>query len=133
MRKRWVYLALIFILSPFFLISPAAAQSPSAGIDPEIQSRAEAGQAQAEFQVGLEYFNGDNVPRDFAQAAGWFRKAADQGLRQAQFQLGMLCMRGLGVAHVHEEFEGGHRNTQHRWDVSLPLLVKSLPPAQKLR
>ncbi len=35
----------------------------------------------------------------------------------------------LGVAHVHEEFEGGHRNTSGRWDVSLPLLVRALPAA----
>jgi enterochelin esterase family protein len=35
----------------------------------------------------------------------------------------------LGVAHLHEEFEGGHRNTSARWDVSLPLLVRALPAA----
>lgn len=32
----------------------------------------------------------------------------------------------LGVAHRHEEFPGGHRNTAHRWDVSLPLLAAAL-------
>jgi hypothetical protein len=35
----------------------------------------------------------------------------------------------LGIAHLHEEFEGGHRNTSARWDVSLPLLVRALPAA----
>ena len=35
----------------------------------------------------------------------------------------------LGIPHLHEEFEGGHRNTSARWDVSLPLLVRALPAA----
>jgi len=32
----------------------------------------------------------------------------------------------LGIAHRHEEFEGGHRATAHRYDVSVPLLATAL-------
>ncbi len=39
----------------------------------------------------------------------------------------------LGIAHRHEEFDGGHRNTGHRWDVALPFLVNALAPAQPVR
>lgn len=35
-------------------------------------------------------------------------------------------LHGLGVAHVHEEFPGGHRGTSHRWDVSLPRIAAAL-------
>ncbi len=38
----------------------------------------------------------------------------------------------LGVACEHEEFDGGHRNTSHRYDVSLPKLAAAIgatPPA----
>jgi enterochelin esterase family protein len=35
----------------------------------------------------------------------------------------------LGIQHLHDEFEGGHRNTAARWDVSLPLLVRALRAA----
>jgi len=31
-----------------------------------------------------------------------------------------------GIAHVHEEFDGGHRNTQHRYERSLELVSKVL-------
>ncbi len=32
----------------------------------------------------------------------------------------------LGIAHRHEEFEGGHRATAHRYDVSVPLMATAL-------
>jgi S-formylglutathione hydrolase FrmB len=32
----------------------------------------------------------------------------------------------LGVAHRHESFDDGHRNTSHRLDVSLPLIFEAL-------
>lgn len=35
-------------------------------------------------------------------------------------------LRDHGVAHEHEEFDGGHRNTSHRLDVSLPKLYQAL-------
>ncbi len=39
-------------------------------------------------------------------------------------------LRQHGIAHVHEEFEGGHRNTSHRLDVSLPKLYAALTLAR---
>jgi enterochelin esterase family protein len=35
----------------------------------------------------------------------------------------LLAARGVRVAH--EEFEGGHRGTAHRYDVSWPLLIEA--------
>ncbi|MHB1846079.1 MAG: alpha/beta hydrolase [Deltaproteobacteria bacterium] len=32
----------------------------------------------------------------------------------------------LGIAHRREEFEGGHRNTAHRYDVSVPAVCQAL-------
>jgi localization factor PodJL len=34
---------------------------------------------------------------DYAEAAHWFRKAGELGVRDSQFNLGILCARGLGV------------------------------------
>ncbi len=47
---------------------------------------------------------------------------------QLQFGTRLLSreLTRLGVAHRHEEFEGGHRNVAHRYEVSLPLLVAAL-------
>ena len=38
------------------------------------------------------------MARDLAEAARWFRKAADQGLADAQNDLGVMYQEGLGVA-----------------------------------
>jgi enterochelin esterase family protein len=47
---------------------------------------------------------------------------------QLQFGARLLSreLTRLRIKHRHEEFEGGHRNVSHRYDVSLPLLVGAL-------
>ena len=42
--------------------------------------------------------NGEGVPQDYSEAAKWYKLAANQGHTKAQFQLGMLYKKGLGVA-----------------------------------
>src|SRR3546814_1867103 len=46
---------------------------------------------------------GEGVSRDPAEAARWWRAAADQGLSQAQFNLGVLYEQGEGVAVDYAE------------------------------
>ena len=67
-----------------------AAQDAPAGLDQAVLAKAKAGDAAAELAIGIEYQKGDVVPRDFVQAADWFRKAADLGNARAQFRLGSL-------------------------------------------
>jgi uncharacterized protein len=43
------------------------------------------------------YLEGWGVPQDYAQAMQWYRKAADQGLAQAQYGIGLMYINGLGV------------------------------------
>src|SRR5215472_6965852 len=45
----------------------------------------------------LLFFGGRGVPQDYAEAAKWFRKAADQGNADAQYGLGLLYFKGLAV------------------------------------
>jgi S-formylglutathione hydrolase FrmB len=35
-------------------------------------------------------------------------------------------LRAAGIAHVHEEFDGGHMNTQHRYDRSFSVISQAL-------
>lgn len=74
-------------------------QSPAktAGIDPALMAKANAGNAEAEFLVGAKYELGAQVPKDPAQAAAWYRKAADKGYPQAEHSLGILYEFGTGV------------------------------------
>ena len=43
------------------------------------------------------YAKGQGVPQDYAAAAGWYRKAADQELYMAQSNLGVMYAKGQGV------------------------------------
>ena len=43
------------------------------------------------------YRNGEGVPENDAEAVKWFRKAADQGLANAQYNLGHMYNSGEGV------------------------------------
>ena len=62
-----------------------------------IQERAEAGDADAQLQLGHLYESGEGVPKDFTEAAKWYRKAAEQGNAEAQLYLGCLYSIGRGV------------------------------------
>ena len=54
----------------------------------DVRAEAEKGDAQAEFDLGVIYYDGTGVEQDFTEATKWFRKAAEQGLAEAQFILG---------------------------------------------
>jgi TPR repeat protein len=59
---------------------------------------AEAGDAQAQFLLGLKYETGTDVARDLTKAANWYEKAALQGNPESQFKLAMLLENGRGRA-----------------------------------
>jgi TPR repeat protein len=58
---------------------------------------ADQGEAVAQYNLGLMYYNSKGVPRDYVEAVKWFRKAADQGDADAQFILGLMYAKGEGV------------------------------------
>src|SRR6266404_6354279 len=60
--------------------------------------RAERGDAQAQYELGVSYASGRGVARDYGEAARWYRKAADQGYARAQSNLGSMYYYGKGVA-----------------------------------
>ena len=48
--------------------------------------------------LGVRYLDGDVFQADAVEAVNWFRKAADHGgLAEAQFNLGLMCIRGEGT------------------------------------
>ena len=53
--------------------------------------------ADAQWQMGVRYHNGEGVPRDDVQAMQWFLRAADQGHVTAQATLGAYYWAGRGV------------------------------------
>ena len=57
-----------------------------------LQAKAEQGDAEAQYNLGNLYRQGQGVAADDVEAAKWFRVAADQGLDQAQNSLAILYM-----------------------------------------
>ena len=43
------------------------------------------------------YSNGRGVPQYYAEAARWYRKAAEQGTPKAQINLGVMYHKGEGI------------------------------------
>jgi localization factor PodJL len=62
-----------------------------------LRTAAAKGDANAQYEVALRYFEGRGVAQDPAAAADWFERAARQGMAPAQFRLGGLYENGLGV------------------------------------
>ena len=96
MRPRllglWAALALLPTVPGALAQSTDAASAQNKGIDPALLAKAQAGDAAAEFQVGLNYEDGEGVPADFTKAAIWYRKAAEQEDARAQYYLGCLYL-----------------------------------------
>lgn len=61
------------------------------------RTQAEAGDAEAQYNLGQCYFVGSGVEQNFTLAVEWFTKAAVQGHAEAQYYLGYCHLRGLGV------------------------------------
>ena len=63
----------------------------------QMQRWANQGIAEAQFNLGLIYDNGEGVQQDYSKAAQWYEKAANQGMPDAQFNLGLMYYNGKGV------------------------------------
>ena len=86
------------------LLSLDLAQAVLADDVPDFQETlqtAEQGFAQAQYNLGNMYANGQGVRQDYAQAVQWFGKAAEQGLAEAQYNLGLMYYHGRGIRQNH--------------------------------
>jgi len=70
------------------------AQTASTG---DLHKLAAAGDADAQFQLGLRYAVGSDVAQDYGEAARWFSAAAEQGHIMAQSNMGAYYWAGRGV------------------------------------
>jgi len=70
---------------------------PSAPKGNDLRAAAAGGNPSAQFELAARMFEGRTVPRDLAQAAQWFEKAALQDFAPAQYRLGSLYEKGIGV------------------------------------
>ena len=69
----------------------------------ELVKEAEAGVAEAQSELGMCYFKGRGVAKDYEEAVKWWTKAAEQGDALAQFCLGNTYFTGEGVTKDEKE------------------------------
>ena len=70
----------------------------------DMQRRAEAGEAEAQFVVGAIYRQGGLLgPKNDTEAYRWFRKSADQNFIKAEIALGDAYAFGSGVPQSYEQ------------------------------
>jgi TPR repeat protein len=70
---------------------------PRAGLE-STQSKADHGDAEAQFSLGLKFASGGPAWLDYSKAAHWYLMAANQNHALAQFNLGLMFAGGQGVA-----------------------------------
>ena len=61
------------------------------------RKNADLGYAEAQFYLGLRYYEGRGIAQDYTEAVRWYKKAADQGHAVAQNNLGFCYEYGRGV------------------------------------
>ena len=87
----------------------------------ELKALAEKGEAVSQFKVGIVYYSGQGVSRDYLEALNWFKKAALQNNVLAQYNVGYMCARGEGTPQDYVEAakwyrqaaEQGHQLAQY--------------------
>ena len=95
-------IAAFFAVSLFFTFgSPTIAQDFYKGLAAaqrgdyvaalqEFRPLAEQGDADAQYSLGVIYYNGQGVTQDYAEAVKWYLKAVEQGHESAQYNLGLM-------------------------------------------
>ena len=79
---------LLVVVVIFLSASPAVHAAVSTELA-AVKDKAEAGDAEAQFTLATIFDLGVDVPKNYAESGKWYLKAANQGLAEAQFKLGV--------------------------------------------
>ena len=101
----------------------------------EITPLAKAGNPDAQHLLGLMYYMGRGVERDYKQALAWHRKAAQQGKADAQYVVGAMYYTGNSVPQDQKEAvswfrkaaEQDHAEAQHALGLMYRYHVAGMP------
>ena len=113
----------LFLGMALMLLLTEIIRAQTTTVDPALLAKAAAGDAAAEEKAGETYAAGSGGARDqsqraadYAQAAAWYRKAADQGNLAAQIHLGDLYRDGRGVTRDMTEAIAWYRKAADQGD-----------------
>jgi len=103
--------------------SPTIESAPSAENIATLKEQAVSGDAVAQYNLGISYYNGRGLPQDYAQAAMWFHKAAVQGFDNAQYNLGLMYAGGEGVPQDYAQAASWFRKAAEQGDADAQFKV----------
>ena len=123
---KQVFLVFLFMV-PLLVVSSFSYAETDAKVDKQkadlaaTKAKAEAGDPEAQVNLGVMYLDGDVVPRDVQQARYWFNKAA-QGDPVRQYMIGEILSktyRDYRLAHrwYEKAADQGHADAQYRTGV----------------
>ncbi|MPY72046.1 MAG: hypothetical protein GEU92_18440 [Alphaproteobacteria bacterium] len=105
---------------------PVGTPGDGAATDPPARMRAvteaaRGGDARAQYDLGVLFARGEDVPRDDKSAVEWFERAALRGYAPAQYNLGVVYEQGRGIDRnpalaffwYQSAAEQGHVRAQH--------------------
>jgi len=75
----------------------------AAGSEPNLVEKAQNGEAEAQFNLGVAFSEGNGVVKNSIEAVKWYQKSAAQGYAAAQYNLSWMYMNGVGVATNNAE------------------------------
>ena len=88
----------------------------------------------AQYYVAMMYLRGQGVAQSYEDAANWFRKSAEQRIKQAQYRLAELYMSGRGVPRDYEYAYAWYRvgaEHEHKKSIdALPSARQNLSPEE---
>ncbi|MGH7968207.1 MAG: tetratricopeptide repeat protein, partial [Limisphaerales bacterium] len=106
--KKWLIIlgifagcAAAFVVSYFYVFQTASTPGARTAAKPAVdatavRAKAEAGDPQAQAQLGDLYVKGEVVTNSYSEAAKWFRMAAAKNNAEGQYGLGQLYEAGQG-------------------------------------
>ena len=109
-------LGFLILISLFATNNVFAQTGNITGEAKEWYDKAQQGDAEAQFYLGVCYYNGEGVNQDYSQAVYWWRKAAEQGLAEAQYNLGVCYERGEGVNQDYSQAVYWYRKAAEQGD-----------------
>ena len=114
MKRTLPLLALAALLAGGCALFPPRAESFGS-----LLVRAEAGDADAQNEVGNCYLHGNGVERNKAVAAEWYRKSAEQECARGEYNLGASFFRGDGVeTNLVAAFEWMKKSADHDYPLA---------------
>lgn len=128
-KKIFIYFSFLLLFSCAKEVDPKIAfeKGNYASAFPIWKIRAEQGNLEAQNFLGIHYFLGLGVKKDFTLAKKWYEKAAIKGHPDAQRNLGLLYESGHGSPRDFENafiwFYAAHRQGHPRAGASLEALV----------